>query len=294
MTYKKNSFAVYITKTILLLCLSCCATERISEQNLSISLPPNPLYDGNSAKPEANQRTIARLGQTSALPTSIAANPEDFNYETTFGAISETTVADLSWLDNHAEALQLAKSTSKPLLVWFSNAMYSPTDRQLSAEVLSHQDFLQAASGRVIRVQLDYSDRSRARSEYYTNLKNHYGARGYPFVAIALPDGTIINEFSGYRSKYQAGYLDNFARSIDDAIEQIEDRREHLINNEGYRWWTGKNQRRLFASALAYDEASSRVALQGMWQEQWIIHVTELSDRDQLYLTRWLSNENAE
>lgn len=263
-----------------------CATQRVESERIDIPLGRPPMAARNQVG-DASAATIAQLGRESTLPTDIGANPDQFDYESQVGSLPTTGGGGEHWLDDHAEALRLARRENKPLLIWFSNSTYSPNDREMEDLVFAHERFIRAVNGRVVRVRIDYSrDSAMMRSDYHIRLRTHFGVRGSPFVAVALPDGTEIGEFKGFKAEWTEGYLDNFEVKINEAVDTI-DRRQKQLQKEGYRWWTNSAGQALFALPLQYDPESSRLALLGMWGDQWIVQRRELGEADQLFLAQW-------
>ena len=69
---------------------------------------------------------------------------------------SEAGNSQLRWHNNYQEALDLAKRTSRPVVLFFTGSDWCGWCNKLEKEVLDTADFQQNAGDKMIFVKLDY------------------------------------------------------------------------------------------------------------------------------------------
>lgn len=203
------------------------------------------------------------------------------------------------WEVSHTEARRAAVRQGKPLLIWFTDTKRSPTCQTLSRELFSTPDFDAWANGNVVRLRLDYNvsgagggyddkmdDRLRKKA-YLESLKKRYNAGGFPTVLVMAPDGTVTGRYRGYRRGAPDFYWGRLKNAVRTAVEQQEDWLERMTK-KGYRTWTDRKGRTLFAKLLRYYESGEMILVEPDGRR---LRAKEksLSDADR----RWIAGERA-
>ena len=186
--------------------------------------------------------------------------PEDPD-EAIDGALEELWKSpdNKSWHQSYVQATQQSRQTGKPLLIWFTDSLYSPTCRHLSEEVFSTTDFEQWASEQVVRLRVDKRIPARERStdlgvrkmKYIDKLIKRYGVNGCPTVILLKPGGEVHVNYRGYKK----GDADYYWARMKQAVTTIEKGYalwREKYEKRGYRIWTNRDGRKTFAKLYRY------------------------------------------
>lgn len=202
------------------------------------------------------------------------------------------------WRQNYYEALRDARRSGKPILIWFHDSKYSPPSQQLSGEVLKNSNFEPWAKDNLICLCYDKSGDYRPsakeirtgsesvdsvqnrRKEYVKKAFEHFGVRGAPGVIILAPDGTRISSWHGYVSGNSQHVVERIRHDVSLANKQFETLKERL-EKSGFRYWTGKNDTKIFASFVRYIPKTKTVWFKEFDGSQFKAELDKLSASDQ-------------
>jgi thioredoxin-related protein len=104
------------------------------------------------------------------------------------------------WHTNYQQALSLAKSQNKKLLINFTGSDWCGWCIKLDKEVFSQSRFIEYAKGHYILLKCDFPKRSSLPKQLQNQndqLAKKYGVRGFPTVIVLTPNGKIHRK-SGY------------------------------------------------------------------------------------------------
>ncbi|MEY4482840.1 MAG: hypothetical protein RL693_292, partial [Verrucomicrobiota bacterium] len=157
------------------------------------------------------------LMNTAATPTDpgAAESPEGGTQTTAegglfdFSTVTKTNTRGTSrvaWKQSAAEAIDQARLSGKPLLVFFTS-QHSASAMTMERTMVLAEPFYTLTEQNFIPLRIDFSDVDTQRSEFYKAFKERLEPRGYPTMLVILPDGTEITRLSGYKTDYQEGYL---------------------------------------------------------------------------------------
>ena len=115
---------------------------------------------------------------------------------------------ELIWYNNLDKAMEISKSTSKPLLLFFTGSDWCGWCHRLQDEVFKKPEFTAWAKKNVVLVEVDFPRKTALAPELQTQnnqLQQFFAVRGYPtvwFVNASKKDGKIEYEKLG-----STGYL---------------------------------------------------------------------------------------
>ena len=196
---------------------------------------------------------------------------------------------NVSWHVSYPEALQQARETGKPILIWFTNSVRSPHCRALSNELFSGPSFESWASKSIVRLRVDSAipgsrkgeDDWTKKNNYIEKLKKKYKVQGNPTVIILSPSGGSIAKYRGYK----LGNAENYWGRMKSAVGKAEDDygawREKL-EARGYRLWTNRQGRKTFAKLYRFK--AGKVILIDPDGKRGTTSLNKLSDADQAWI----------
>lgn len=122
------------------------------------------------------------------------------------------TSSKINWITSYEDAATEAKTSSKPILLFFTGSDWCSWCHKLEAEVLDTQEFADATSSKFIFVKLDFpmsATLSADLSAQNKQLQKKYDVRGFPTIVLLDSKGQKIG-VAGYRAgggKQYAEYL---------------------------------------------------------------------------------------
>lgn len=111
------------------------------------------------------------------------------------------TTHNLPWLTNYEEAVSLSKSTSKPIVLFFTGSDWCGWCNKLEEEVFDTQAFQESAGNKFIFLKLDYplytslDPRTNAQNK---QLQKKYDIRSFPTLVLLDTDQQKIGT-TGYK-----------------------------------------------------------------------------------------------
>lgn len=125
----------------------------------------------------------------------------------------------INWLSNYDEAINLSKSTSKPIVLFFTGSDWCGWCSKLEQESLDTPDFAQAVGDKFIFVKLDFPlNRTLAPQLAAQNkqLQKKYNVRGFPTLVILDGHQQTQVGTTGYRPGGGRAYADHLSKIISD------------------------------------------------------------------------------
>lgn len=200
-----------------------------------------------------------------------------------FSTVTQTNtrgVSRVAWKQSAAEAIEQARLTGKPLLVFFTS-QHSAAALAMERTMVLAEEFRVLTEQSFIPLRIDFSDQETQRSEFYKAFKERMEPRGYPTMLVILPDGTEITRLSGYKTDYQEGYIKRLQLAVDQSRKAVEQRRDKMTK-EGYRLWTDKKEAEVFAKLVGLD--ANMGTFTGEWGNTFTTFTTRLSEKDQAWI----------
>lgn len=194
-----------------------------------------------------------------------------------------------SWHISYTQAMQQARESGKPILIWFTDSARSPLCRALSNELFSNSGFDSWASQRLVRLRVDDVIRGATKGEndwtnkrnYIEKLKKKYKVLGHPTVVILSPSGGSIAQYRGYKKGNPDYYWGRIKSSVSKAEDDYGKWREKL-EKRGYRLWTNRKGRKTFAKLYRF--GSGKVILIDPDGHRGTTTFNRLSDADQTWI----------
>ena len=124
----------------------------------------------------------------------------------------------INWMTNYEEALNLSKSSSKPIVLFFTGSDWCGWCTKLEQESLGTPEFAQAAGDKFIFVKLDFPVNSTlppAVAAQNKQLQKKYNVRGFPTLIILDGQQNQIGT-SGYHPGGGRAYADHLSKIISD------------------------------------------------------------------------------
>lgn len=116
------------------------------------------------------------------------------------------------WLTDYAQALSLAKTQNKPVLIDFTGSDWCGWCMKLDREVFKTSEFKSYAAQNLILLKADFP-RSKplpsAEKEQNERLASKYHIQGYPTIVLLKPDGAKAGELG-----YEPGGPHPFIESV--------------------------------------------------------------------------------
>ena len=284
--------------------VSCSTESRVSRQG-------DKPFGASGIPPQLRSRSNA--GGVPVTPggnTGQAANPPQFTPEEeivfTDPDATDADSPELSeilrksekrdgWELSETVAKKRAAREGKPVLVWFTDSKVSPMCKALSQELFSTPDFEKWAMEHVIRLRVDANQslddealsldqRETMRVDvrrYVSELKKRYRVMGSPSLFMLNPSGEIIGRYRGYK-RGQAEFLWGQLKHALEVSNRVHEERKQSLASKGYRDWTGRDGRKVFARLIRYRDGNLQlVEPDGTLCET---RVGKLSDEDQAWI----------
>lgn len=117
----------------------------------------------------------------------------------------------LKWYGTIEEAVQVATSEDKQILVQFTGSDWCKWCIKLNNEVFYQDDFEAYAKENMVLVKLDFPrsvPQSDAVKEYNRSIATKYGVRGFPTILLMDKEGNVVLQ-TGYQPGGAKAYVDH-------------------------------------------------------------------------------------
>ena len=125
---------------------------------------------------------------------------------------------ELAWQTNYQSALSQAKSSGKPIVLFFTGSDWCGWCRKLEEEALNTPEFNQLAGDKFIFVLLDFPMNKPTDPkivEQNKQLQQRYNIKGYPTLIILDKDGQQIGS-TGYRAGGAKSFAEHLLKIVQD------------------------------------------------------------------------------
>jgi len=115
--------------------------------------------------------------------------------------ISASSIFAAEWLDNYDEALKLAKSENKKVLVNFTGSDWCGWCIKLDKETFQKPEFDTFAKENLVLLKIDFPQRKQLSDEVKKQndaLQGKYGVEGFPTLVLLDNDGKEVLRKVGY------------------------------------------------------------------------------------------------
>lgn len=115
---------------------------------------------------------------------------------------------ELTWYNNLDKAIEISKTTKKPILLFFTGSDWCVWCHRLQDEVFKKPEFIAWAKANVVLVEVDFPRKTALAPEVQTQnnkLQQEFGIQGYPTVWFV--NATKANGKTTYERLGQTGYL---------------------------------------------------------------------------------------
>lgn len=192
----------------------------------------------------------------------------------------------IKWYTNYDEAVQVAKSSSKPLLLLFTGSDWCTWCIKLEQEVFHTPDFARIAGDKFVFVKLDFPMNStlpQKMGAQNKQLQKQFSVAGFPTVVILDAQQQRQMGSTGYRpggGKAYADYLLGMIGSHHAYLEQIQNLDRQPL--------PGAVLKKLYTQALELQRAGdiNLIVMTGMESDEKIFfmleHYKHLADQGQL------------
>ena len=124
----------------------------------------------------------------------------------------------VTWLTNYEEAVDKAKSSSKPLILFFTGSDWCSWCNKLDKEVFDSQEFASITGDNYVFLKLDfplYSPISPQLSAQNKQLQKKYDVRSFPTLVILDSSAQQQIGVTGYRTGGGRLYADHLKKMVD-------------------------------------------------------------------------------
>lgn len=174
------------------------------------------------------------------------------------GSIMSQVTADdavsqksITWLTNYEEALDTAKSTSKPIVLFFTGHDWCSWCVKLEKEVFDTPEFVEVAGDRYVFLKLDfplYSPLPPQLSAQNKQLQKKYDIRSFPTLVILDPTGQQQIGTTGYRPGGGRQYAEHLKKMIENHTNYKE-----KLNSSQTQTLSGLELRKLYEKSKELD-----------------------------------------
>ncbi|MDX1680434.1 MAG: thioredoxin family protein [Akkermansiaceae bacterium] len=268
----------FLPLLLIVLPLASCANR--GGETLAFGQTPNaPTFtgqqnEGTNVTPGGNADMMMDPAGFTPPEDIVFTDPDDpdANIPELMGILTDPKLKRGPW----ERSIQIARKTSiregKPLLIWFTDSNRSPRCRQLNQELFADREFQEWASENLIRMRVNESEelddeglslgekqsRRVAFAKYVKRLKKHYKVLGYPSLVMVDPQGRVVGHYRGYTSGQADLTWGKLRQGVVAANAATRAWKEQL-ERRGYRTWTDRKDRSLFAKLLKYDDGKLHI-----------------------------------
>lgn len=150
------------------------------------------------------------------------------------------------WMSDYDKAVTLAKSSSKPVVLFFTGSDWCSWCAKIEKEVLNTSEFSDAISDKMLFVKIDFPNRTKLDQkivEQNGNLQKKFMVKSFPTIILIDPEQQLIG-MTGYRAGGGKPYAQHLMRMVNE-YTAYKKQRERL----GSHSFTGKELKRLYQKA---------------------------------------------
>jgi thioredoxin-related protein len=139
------------------------------------------------------------------------------------GFLSISNYAQNDWKLDYDNAIELAKTEKKPVLILFTGSDWCPPCKKLHSAIFHSKEFEEWAKDNLIMVLADFPRMSKNQLPKEQRIKNEnlakkYKIRGLPTVLLLSNYGKILDRKTGYRGETPKEYINNIIQKTKNSI----------------------------------------------------------------------------
>lgn len=153
---------------------------------------------------------------------------------------------EIHWMTNYEQAVAIAKSTSKPIVLFFTGTDWCGWCNKLENEILETPEFIEATKDKMIFVKLDFpmhTPLDSTMTKQNEQLQKQFSVRSFPTLVLLDSDQQPIG-VTGYRAGGGKQYAHHLIKMVNEYTAYKQQMR-HL----GTHKFTGKELKRLYQKA---------------------------------------------
>lgn len=227
---------------------------------------------------QGGSSTATRGGSAETAAPGTDGGLFDFSTIMQGGSIGGSRV---NWQRSATVAAKQSRLTGQPLLIYVTHRSSKPA-QDMEGTLMQSQAFVSLTQEHFIPLLMDFSDPETMRSPLYKDLKERFNIRGYPALVVTLPDSTEVMRLTGYKKDSEKSYMRALNEAVELAEKRRDERRARLEKSEGYRLWTSKDSKPVFARLAALD--ANMGTFTSEWGESFKTFLTRLSPEDQAWI----------
>lgn len=177
------------------------------------------------------------------------------------------------WEESETIARQRSGREGKPLLIWFTDSRTSPMCKAMNEELFSKPEFEEWASDKLVRLRVDSNVRENPLvkdpdlsigdamtrevelSRYVDRMKKKYKVLGHPVIVVLNPEGGVVGSYRGYK-RGDADFRWGQIKQAEVASTHAHRQWRAELEQKGYREWSDRRDRKVFAKLLAYSKGT--------------------------------------
>lgn len=192
-----------------------------------------------------------------------------------FLLFSESPATRIKWYTNYDEAANQAKTSSKPLVLFFTGSDWCTWCSKIEEEVLNTREFNEGAGNRFIFVKLDfplYTNQDPQQKAQNKQLQQKYNVRSYPTLLVIDPKNNQQIGTTGYRPGGGKAFSDYLLKMVNDYSSYQQ--KMGALENENY---SGSQLKQLYEQAIKLQLANdaSKIADRGIVSNESLFFLTE-------------------
>lgn len=144
---------------------------------------------------------------------------------------------NINWLTSYEQAVGQSKSTSKPILVFFTGSDWCGWCNRLEEEVFHTPEFASLSGDKFVFVRIDfplYTPLSPELSAQNKQLKKRFDIRSFPTIVILDPQEQSIGT-TGYRAgggRQYASHLDKIIGNYSNYKQKVQNLQQQQLSGE--------------------------------------------------------------
>lgn len=177
------------------------------------------------------------------------------------------SASSINWLTNYEEAVNQSRSTSKPIVLFFTGSDWCGWCHKLEQESLDTPEFAQAAGDKFIFVKLDFPVNTTLSPQIAAQnkqLQRKFNVSGFPTLIIL--DGKQQNQIgkTGYRPGGGRAFADHLSKIVSDSSGY-----QQKMQSMHSQKYSSAELKKLYETAqhFGYDNDAAQIIKAGMSSE---------------------------
>lgn len=152
----------------------------------------------------------------------------------------------IEWLTSYTKAMNMAKASSKPVVLFFTGSDWCGWCNKLEKEALETPAFSKAINDKLIFVKLDFPMHTKpdsATHQQNEQLQKKFSVRSFPTIVLVDPDQQLIG-ITGYRAGGGKQYATHLMKMVNEYAAY-----KQQMHRLGSHKFSGKELKRLYQKA---------------------------------------------